>query len=92
MKIFLKIVCLLTATTIWSQSFTVSGNIVDTSNIPVVYSNILLLQAQDSTIVSGTTSDDDGKFIFKNITPNNYILKTSFISYIDNYFLKLRAC
>ena len=85
MKIFLKIVCLLTATTIWSQSFTVSGNIVDTSNIPVVYSNILLLQAQDSTIVSGTTSDDDGKFIFKNITPNNYILKTSFISYIDNY-------
>ena len=64
MKIFLKIMFFLTATTIWSQTFTVSGNIVDESNRPVAYSNILLLHTQDSTIVSGTTSNDDGRFVF----------------------------
>lgn len=85
MKIFFKIICLLTATTVWSQSFTVSGNIVDESNRPIAYSNILLLRSQDSTIVTGTTSDDDGKFIFNDISPDKYILKASFISYMDSF-------
>lgn len=85
MKIFLKIMFFLTATTIWSQTFTVSGNIVDESNRPVAYSNILLLHTQDSTIVSGTTSNDDGRFVFNNVAPNSYILKASFISYKHNY-------
>ena len=85
MRIFYITLLFLSTTTIWSQSFTLSGNIVDESNRPVAYSNILLLQSQDSTIVSGTTSDDNGKFIFNNVAPNNYILKASFIGYIDNY-------
>jgi len=85
MRIFYITLLFLSTTTIWSQSFTLSGNIVDESNRPVAYSNILLLQAKDSTIVSGTTSDDNGKFIFNNVTSNNYILKASFIGYIDNY-------
>ncbi|TJY34815.1 outer membrane beta-barrel family protein [Pontimicrobium aquaticum] len=85
MKIFFKIISLLTATTIWSQSYTVSGNIIDESNRPVAYSNILLLRSQDSTIVSGTTSNDDGKFSFNDVLPNNYILKASFIGYIDSF-------
>ncbi len=85
MRFFLKIICFFITSSIWSQSFTVSGNIVDESNRPVAYSNILLLRAQDSTIVSGTTSNDNGAFIFKDVAPNNYILKASFISYVDNY-------
>ena len=85
MRIFYLVLLFFSTTTIWSQSFTVSGNIVDESNHPIAYSNILLLRTQDSTIVYGTTSDDNGNFLFKNISPNTYILKTSFISYIDNY-------
>jgi len=85
MKVFFKIIFFFTATTIWSQTYTVSGNIVDELDHPIAYSNILLLHSQDSTIVSGTTSGDDGKFIFNKVAPNNYILKTSFISYKPNY-------
>ncbi|WP_347923267.1 outer membrane beta-barrel family protein [Pontimicrobium sp. SW4] len=85
MRIFYLILLFLSTTTIWSQTFTLSGSIIDKSNYPIAYSNILLLRSQDSSIVSGTTSDDNGKFIFNNIAPNTYILKASFISYIDNY-------
>ena len=70
---------------IWSQSFTVSGTVNDEANNPVAYSNILLLKSQDSTIVTGTTSDDNGKFIFNNVASGSFILKTSFVSYSDNF-------
>ncbi len=87
MRDFYLIALFLSTTTIWSQSqsFTISGNIVDASNAPIAFSNILLLRSQDSTMVSGTTSDDNGTFFFNNIVPNTYILKASFIGYIDNY-------
>ena len=75
----------LSTTSLCAQTFTVSGNIKDETNNPIPYTNILLLKAQDSTVVSGTTSNDDGKFIFNNIKADNYIIKASFISYEDNY-------
>jgi len=77
---------LLCTTFTWSQSYTVTGDIIDEDSNPVAYANILLLKAQDSTVVTGTTSNDDGKFSFNDITANSYIIKTSFISYEDNYF------
>ncbi len=69
---------------LWSQTFTVSGDIKDEGGIPIAYSNILILKSQDSTIVSGTTSDEDGKFVLNELSTGSYILKASFISYEDN--------
>ena len=43
------------------------------------------MRAQDSTIVTGTTSEDSGRFLFSNIDSGDYILKASFIGYKDNY-------
>jgi Outer membrane protein beta-barrel family/Carboxypeptidase regulatory-like domain len=63
----------------------VSGSIKDEANNPIAYANILLLKAQDSTIVSGTTSNEEGQFRFNNVTTNTYIIKASFITYEDNY-------
>ncbi len=79
------IVLLLSTTFAWSQTFTISGNVQDENANPIAYTNILLLKAQDSTIVSGTTSTEDGKFTFNNIAVNSYIVKASFISYEDNF-------
>jgi len=63
----------------------VSGSIKDEADNPIAYTNILLLKAQDSTIVSGTTSNEEGQFSFNNVTENEYIIKASFISYEDSY-------
>lgn len=70
---------------LWAQTFTVSGEIKDEANNPIAYANILLLKAQDSTIVSGTTSNEEGKFSVNNIRASNYIIRASFISYENNF-------
>lgn len=84
-KYFCVLTLLFSTTLMWSQTFTVSGNIKDEANNPIAYANILLLKAQDSTIVSGTTSNEEGEFGFNNVAANKYIIKASFISYEDNY-------
>jgi len=66
----------------WSQH-TVKGQIKDASNLEIAYANLLLLKAQDSTVVTGTSTNDHGFFIFENITEGKYIIKTSFIGYSD---------
>ena len=66
---------------IFSQDFSVKGKVYDANNTPVSFANIVLLNKQDSTIVSGTSSDDLGMFYLNQTKPNNYILKVSFIGF-----------
>ena len=76
--------CFLGSVIGWSQTVSVSGLVKDTMNDPVAFANILILQSQDSTAVTGTSSDENGNFTINNIKPASYILKTSFIGYKDN--------
>lgn len=78
---YLQIILLLFSGTIIAQSYSVSGRVVDAKNSPISYANIILLSKQDSTVVSGASSEDNGSFKFKSITSGEYILKTSFIGY-----------
>ncbi len=66
---------------VFSQDFSVKGKIYDAQNTPISYANIVLLNKQDSTIVSGSSSNDLGAFSLNNIKPNNYLLKVSFIGF-----------
>ena len=46
-----------------------------------MYVNCVLLKAQDSTFAYGTTSDEKGRFTFKQVATGNYLLRVSFIGY-----------
>ncbi|PTM11898.1 MAG: glucosamine-6-phosphate deaminase [Bacteroidetes bacterium] len=70
---------------VWSQTFSISGSVKDTKNEPVAFANILVLLSQDSIAVTGASSDENGKFIIDNIEIGNYILKTSFIGFKDDF-------
>jgi outer membrane receptor protein involved in Fe transport len=83
-KSLLVLLCALSGLLSFSQSFSISGKVNDTSNNTVAFANILLLQLQDSTLVTGTSSDENGNFHINNIKPASYLLKTSFIGYKDN--------
>ena len=86
--IFRKILlglCLVAVSLSWSQSYTITGKIIDEQSNPVAYTNILLLQSNDSLVVSGTTSDDDGRFSFSEINKGAYIIKATFISYEESF-------
>ncbi len=64
-----------------------SGKVSDGNNEPVVFANVILLNAQDSTrVYKGTVSSEQGRYEFENIEKQNYLLKISFVGYKD--FLK----
>ena len=64
--------------TAMAQTFT--GRVVDETQAPVPFANVVLLNASDSAFVAGTTTGDDGTF---NITGNagKPILKISCLGY-----------
>lgn len=61
------------------QTFRIAGKVVDEQNQIIPYANILLLQASDSTFVSGTSADDNGFFELTEVAPNLYLLQASYV-------------
>ena len=68
----------------WSQH-SISGEVKNQAGSGVAYANLLLLSAQDSTVVDGTSSGDLGSFRFNNVLAGDYLIKTSFIGYHTNF-------
>jgi len=82
-KVVFTILYLLCSASVFGQEFSITGKIFDETGEPVAYANIVLLKAIDSTIITGTTSDDFGAFTINQIDSKNYILKVSFIGFKD---------
>ena len=58
---------------------------------PVVFANVVLLNAQDSTTVyKGAVSNEEGQYIFENIAANEYVLSISFVGY-ENFLKTIRV-
>ncbi len=63
-------------------SVTVSGMIKDRgANAPLPYVSIVIKTDEDSTFVTGTMSNDEGRFSIPGIKPGNYRLSVSLIGY-----------
>lgn len=80
MRVFLiLLILLLTATTSYSQQFT--GKVTDTQNQLIEFANVALYSLPDSTLVTGTVTNQAGEF---SLSPNGVkeaFLKISFIGY-----------
>ena len=60
----------------------VSGVVkADSTNRPLEFVNVILLNQADSSIVTGTTSDSKGKFEISNIAAGEYFLTYSLLGY-----------
>lgn len=70
---------------VWAQAYSISGTVKDTENETVAFANILVMQSLDSTIVTGTSSDENGVFKIEDLKSSQYILKTSFIGFKDDF-------
>jgi hypothetical protein len=52
------------------------------SNTTVLpYANIILKTAKDSAFVTGTVSNEEGRFTLTNVKPNDYILTVSLVGF-----------
>ncbi len=66
-----------------SQS-TLVGKIVDESNSPMYGATVVLLNIEDSTMVSFALTNDRGLYKMEGVDQGEYIVQTSFVSY-DSY-------
>ncbi|WP_290696308.1 outer membrane beta-barrel family protein [Lacinutrix sp.] len=80
MKHVLSLIIFLFSSEIIAQQFTISGVIVDEQNNAIPYANVLLFDNEE-TIITGTTSLENGSFSFDNFETNTYTLKVSYIGF-----------
>ncbi len=59
----------------------ISGKVLDEANQAFPYATIGLLNAKDSSAVTGTLSKDDGSFGFKSVKSGNYLLSFYVVGY-----------
>ena len=87
---FILFICLISISKIGfsiDDKTTVSGQIVDASSQALAYASIVFLNPTDSSVITGVASDDEGKFSIK-VDQREYLLKVSFLSYLEYYIEK----
>ena len=84
-SILLLFLCKL-GNTVLAQEYTVRGTIVDEKGKSVDAGNVILLDAKDSSLVTGNMFME-GKFEIKNATRESYILKIAALSYYEHFQL-----
>ncbi len=64
----------------------VSGTLQDgTSKAPVGFANVVLLTSSDSSLVTGATTDIEGKFILDRVPMGRFILRASMVGYPNKF-------
>ena len=63
----------------------IQGSVKDINNNPIPYVNVLLLNAKDSSLVSGILATEQGTYQISNFQPGLYLLGISMIGYKPAY-------
>jgi len=80
----LVLLFVLSSFTLRAQKGTVSGKLTDAdTQSPIGYASVMLLNPADSAVVTGDMSDKDGAFAIQNITAGTYLVKVSYMGYLD---------
>jgi len=65
------------------QAVTVSGQVKEkTGSATIPFASVVLKSSKDSSFVSGTVSNEEGRFSLTNIQSGNYLLEISYIGYV----------
>lgn len=83
MKLFTVITFFLFSFSLLAQNASIKGQLQDDKNEAVIYANIALHNASDSTMVKVETSDVTGIFNIQGIKAGNYFLKVSYVGLAD---------
>jgi len=81
-QLFLIFLC--TTGTLFAQSI-VRGSIHDDAGSPLEFANVLLLHAEDSTLVRGAISDEQGSYIFEQIDDGAYLISTNMVGFSNTF-------
>ncbi len=88
---FWAIALLIVSSPTWAQEASISGTLRDAvSNEPMFFTNCVLLRQQDSTFIQGTTSNDDGAFLFSKVDSGSYLLRVTAVGY-ETYWQRINV-
>ncbi len=65
----------------FNQEFSISGRVVDEQGLPIGFANVILMTQQDSTVVKGTSTDDNGVFSLNTLGRDTYNFRISYIGF-----------
>lgn len=65
----------------FSQDLSVTGKVVDEQGSPIPFANVILMTKMDSTVVKGTSTDDNGVFSLNAFGSDTYNFRISYIGY-----------
>ena len=90
-RIFWAIALLIVSSPTWAQEASISGTLRDAvSNEPMSFTNCVLLRQQDSTFIQGTTSNDDGAFLFSKVDSGSYLLRVTAVGH-ETYWQRINV-
>ena len=65
---------------------TLTGKVTDRETKETLpYANVELLLVADSSVVKGERTTEDGAFILENVKAGDYLLRASYMGYVDRY-------
>lgn len=67
-----------------AQGF-ISGVVVDSADTPVPFAIVALLNASDSSVVTGTPTDENGQFVFAHQSSGSYRLRVAALGYEEQF-------
>jgi hypothetical protein len=68
----------------FAQDFVLIGRVVDESDAPIAFANVVLYGMDNATFIDGTTTDEAGVFQFKNLKPNNYTIIITYLGFEES--------
>lgn len=71
-----------------AQNMVLTGIVNDSDNKPIAYANVTLSSVDDESFLYGTSTNEEGKFMFEAIKSDMYSLKISFLGF-KNYEKKI---
>ncbi len=79
--LYLIVLFLLSGLSVFGQSLSISGKILNQSTQkPVQYASVALFK-QDSLLLKGVATDSTGRFHFFNLAPDDYILSVTYMGF-----------
>ena len=80
-SILLTAITMLTFVFGYSHETIFTGSITDEFNNPVEHAYVLVLNADDSSLVQGVVTDENGRFHFEGIEAGKYIISVDHVSF-----------
>ena len=81
MRTFQGILIFLLSGMVWPLSAQITGRVVDTQNQPLEFANVALYALPDTTLITGTITDREGKFVLSSAHSGQLMLRISMLGY-----------